>query len=135
MPSPPLRAADPTISPISGCCRQFPLVVQNRRTQLFNSVSRRELGWPCSCHNQTTDLHHPGGNATALFENFSSWHDLRLTDPDHFDFTPAADSPLVDAGAVIPPYTDGFVGSAPDVSAYERGGDHWRAGCVGLPGC
>ena len=44
-------------------------------------------------------------------------------------------SPLVDAGVSVPPYTDGHVGAAPDIGAYERGGDRWVAGCVGLDGC
>jgi hypothetical protein len=48
---------------------------------------------------------------------------------------PLPDSPLVDAGAVVPPYTDGFVGAAPDIGAYELGGEHWQAGCTGLAGC
>jgi hypothetical protein len=122
------------VEPLKAFRKQYPLVVQNRRTQLFNSIARREVGFPCSCHNSSW-THHPGGNATANWENFSSWHDLRLADPTNFDFTPMADSPLVDAGAIIPPYTDGYVGKAPDVGAYERGGIRWRAGCVGLPGC
>ena len=33
---------------------------------------------------------------------------LRLQDPLQFDFRPATDSPLVDAGVLVPPYTDGF---------------------------
>ena len=34
----------------------------------------------------------------------------------------------VDAGKVIPGITDGFVGEAPDLGAYEAGGERWRAG-------
>ena len=51
------------------------------------------------------------------------------------DFRPAGDSPLVDAGAVVPPWTDGYVGARPDIGAYEKGGDFWQAGCVGMVGC
>ncbi|MHB1038623.1 MAG: right-handed parallel beta-helix repeat-containing protein [Pirellulales bacterium] len=39
------------------------------------------------------------------------------------------DSPAVDRGAVIPGVTDGFVGKAPDLGAYEQGGPDWVAGC------
>jgi hypothetical protein len=44
------------------------------------------------------------------------------------DGVPAADSAAVDAGIGIPGITDGFVGQAPDVGAYERGGTYWRPG-------
>jgi hypothetical protein len=40
-----------------------------------------------------------------------------------------SDSPARDAGAVIPGVTDGYVGSAPDIGAYEYGGTDWTAGC------
>lgn len=61
-------------------------------------------------------------------------HNLREgTDP-HFvnrkqaDYRLQADSPAVDAGAAIPPYTDGFAGEAPDIGARERGAKPWSAG-------
>jgi len=40
--------------------------------------------------------------------------------PATFDFTPGADSPLVDRGIYIPGINDGYVGQAPDVGAVER---------------
>ena len=51
-----------------------------------------------------------------------------LKDPDHFDFRPASNSALIDAGVALPGYTDGFKGSAPDLGAYETGGDNWKPG-------
>ena len=38
------------------------------------------------------------------------------------------DSPAIDRGAVIPGVTDGFIGSAPDIGAYEYGGTDWVPG-------
>jgi Right handed beta helix region len=38
------------------------------------------------------------------------------------DFHLQAGSPAIDAGAVIPGITDGYVGSAPDIGAFEYGG-------------
>ena len=38
------------------------------------------------------------------------------------DFSLLAGSPMIDKGAVIPGITDGYVGAAPDIGAYERGG-------------
>ncbi|MDI6451626.1 right-handed parallel beta-helix repeat-containing protein [Anaerobaca lacustris] len=40
------------------------------------------------------------------------------------------DSPAIDRGAVIPCVTDGYVGSAPDIGAYEYGGEEWVTGCA-----
>jgi hypothetical protein len=51
-----------------------------------------------------------------------------LRDPDNFDFRPKEGSPLVDAGVEVPGYTDGFKGAAPDLGAYEAGGEWWKPG-------
>jgi hypothetical protein len=44
------------------------------------------------------------------------------------DFVPTPDSGAVDAGVVIPGINDDYVGSAPDIGAYERGGVYWKPG-------
>ena len=44
-----------------------------------------------------------------------------LEAPEHRDFRPAKGSPLVDAGRVVKGITEGHVGKAPDIGAYERG--------------
>ena len=51
-----------------------------------------------------------------------------MRDAASFDFRPAADSVLIDAGIEIPGYTDGFSGEAPDIGAYEAGGERWVPG-------
>lgn len=45
----------------------------------------------------------------------------------------ATGSPAIDAGMVISPYTDGFVGAAPDQGAYEFGATPWTAGATVVP--
>lgn len=63
------------------------------------------------------------------------------------DFTLKANSQPIDAGRVIENITDAYKGSAPDVGAYEHGGEKWVPGiswnaetgplgngCYGLPG-
>ena len=40
----------------------------------------------------------------------------------------SADSPAVNAGVELPGITDGYVGSSPDIGAYEYGGDDWVPG-------
>ncbi|MFP4380978.1 MAG: hypothetical protein ACLFUS_10810 [Candidatus Sumerlaeia bacterium] len=45
-----------------------------------------------------------------------------LVDPETVDLRPAADSPFIDAGIVIPNINEDFTGDAPDLGAFERGG-------------
>ena len=52
-----------------------------------------------------------------------------LVNPVGYDFRPRSGSPLVDAGREVEGITDGYVGKAPDIGAYERGADsYWIPG-------
>lgn len=51
-----------------------------------------------------------------------------LRHPNKFDFRPQAKFPGVDAGLEVPGVTDGYLGKAPDMGAYERGQARWLAG-------
>jgi hypothetical protein len=44
------------------------------------------------------------------------------------DFTLQLDSPAIDMGIPISGITEGFVGKAPDIGAYERGASIWKTG-------
>ena len=44
------------------------------------------------------------------------------------DFTLKKDSPAIDRGVIIPSFTEDFAGDAPDIGAYEKGKDPWKAG-------
>jgi hypothetical protein len=119
------------------------VVLQNDRSQLFNTAAHT-LGGACGCSASHGLPPTCGGNKTALYAGPACRNAtaracdlaaLQLQDPTNFDFRPKASSPLVDAGAVVSPYTDGFHGSAPDIGAYEHGAPNWRAGCQGLEGC
>jgi hypothetical protein len=67
---------------------------------------------------------------------YTSSHNLEakvaplFVDPAGLNFQLQALSPAKDAGMVIHPYTDGFVGSAPDIGAFEYGATPWTAGAV-----
>ena len=61
-------------------------------------------------------------------ENNYQGKNLELIDPEHFDFRPRPDSPLIDAGQFIPGITDKFCGLAPDIGAYEYGQEYWIPG-------
>lgn len=48
------------------------------------------------------------------------------------DFTLFAGSPAIDVGTQVSPFTDNFVGIAPDVGAYEFGAPKWMPGVSGI---
>jgi hypothetical protein len=119
------------MEPLKPFRHQYPLIKQNQRTQIFNTAAKRDLGWPCSCHNKSY-VNSPGGNVTSMFKGSN----LNLEDISNYDFRPKASSSLVDAGSIIPPFTNGYIGKAPDIGAYEYGDAlWWKAGCVGMEGC
>ena len=49
-------------------------------------------------------------------------------DVEAHDFRPADNSFLIDQGVAIDGITDGYLGVAPDIGAYEKGGAFWRPG-------
>jgi hypothetical protein len=59
------------------------------------------------------------GNLTA---------DPLLVDPANMDYRLMPESPAIDAGRHIPPYTNNYSGEYPDMGAYESGGPFWYPG-------
>jgi len=51
-----------------------------------------------------------------------------LRDPGNYDFRPHPDSALVDAATVVEGIADDYIGDAPDLGAYEDGGEFWIPG-------
>ena len=51
-----------------------------------------------------------------------------LRDVKNLDFHPRSGSPLIDAGCQVKDITDGYQGKAPDIGAYETGGENWKPG-------
>lgn len=81
-----------------------------QRTKIYNNYAsiKEFLG---------TDLQNNIINASSPFQDEVAQN-----------FMPKSGSVLIDAGIEIPNFTDGFVGSKPDVGAYEFGGTQWTAG-------
>jgi hypothetical protein len=50
--------------------------------------------------------------------------------PSAADYRLRLDSPAIDAGMTLPPYTNGFLGAAPDIGALESGGGMFMAGAL-----
>jgi len=101
--------------------KQHPLLkVQNANSEVFNNAAltvtrdNRKRPFPAGRNNSN---------------NFRG-RELMLAGPGKLDFRPRAGSPLIDAGKVIPGFTDGYKGKAPDVGAYEHGGEFWKAGAT-----
>jgi hypothetical protein len=63
--------------------------------------------------------------------NWNGWVEMpalakdQVRDMDNLDFRPKAGSDIIDAGAVYALITDGYIGAAPDIGAYEFGDTHY----------
>jgi len=78
-------------------------------------------------NNIFTGVIHIGTGATVQNDLVKPTDPL-FVDPAAGNYQLQAGSPAVDKGVLLPPYTDGFSGSAPDLGAFERGAPPWTAG-------
>jgi len=74
----------------------------------------------------TTAFTLPGTHVEG--NNITSGTNPLFADSATYNFRLQAASPAINAGVVIPGITDGYIGSAPDIGAYEYGGTDWMAG-------
>ncbi len=72
-------------------------------------------------------------NVSGLSNNLYSATDPKFKDAANADYTLLAGSPAIDQGVIINNYTDGFIGQAPDIGAFEFGVTPWQAGATELP--
>ncbi len=96
----------------------------NAGTLAYNNAADNITDWPVPGTS--------GNNYNGLVEGVN----LRalLCDPDNLDFRPkAAATQLVDQGAIVPGITDGFIGAAPDIGAFEYGDTNYSIGGRQLP--
>ena len=70
-----------------------------------------------------------GSDVKDLLISPPDYENVEDYNPDQYDFRPNTSSELVDAGLHVGGITDGYVGSAPDLGAYESGGVNWTPGC------
>lgn len=68
-----------------------------------------------------------GFSGTDVKNNLTT-SDPRFVDSANGNFQLQSGSPAIDQGIVISGFTDGYVGSAPDIGAYEFGVQAWKAG-------
>ncbi|WP_010134574.1 right-handed parallel beta-helix repeat-containing protein [Ochrovirga pacifica] len=69
-----------------------------------------------------------GDEADNKFENNKQFSELPFETKKERLFMPFAHSPLIDKGKKVKKNTKGYKGKAPDLGAYEYGGNYWRAG-------
>jgi uncharacterized protein (TIGR03437 family) len=70
----------------------------------------------------------PLTSGATLQNNILPGTDPQFADPAHGNFQLAPSSPAIGMGVAIPPYTDGFMGTAPDIGAYDHRLPPWKAG-------
>lgn len=95
-----------------------------------NSISRNNA-LSSAVSKQYTSYVQPNGSHESNWEGELLQQKLSplLRDPNNRDFRPAPGSALIDAGSVVSGITDGFLGTAPDIGAYESGEtNYWIPG-------
>ncbi len=67
-------------------------------------------------------------SGAVLQNNILTGTDPQFVDPARNNYQLKTTSPAIDGGLTIAPYTDGFLGRAPDIGAFESGLPAWKAG-------
>jgi hypothetical protein len=89
--------------------------------------------WPASNPNPafwTSDIYQYTASNNLFLSNSPQ---TQLVNWTNNDFSLLSNAPAINAGVVIPGFTDGYVGSAPDLGAYEYGSLAWNAGASSRP--
>jgi hypothetical protein len=68
------------------------------------------------------------GTGAVVKTNLVGPTDPKFVDAATGNYQLQAGSPAIDMGTTLPPYTNGYVGSAPDLGAFEVGAPPWSAG-------
>ena len=99
--------------------KQYPLLpVQNQNSRIVNNAARTICG-----DNRGQPYKFPNN----MSHNYTGNRPM-IEDVETFRFWPREGSPLIDAGTHVPGFTDGYQGQAPDIGAYEHGGERWVPG-------
>jgi hypothetical protein len=93
------------------------------------SSGTREMTGSVFRNNLFTNRLQIGPGAVAS-DNLGAGSDFRFVNAAAGDFRLSAGSAVIDRGVAIAPYTNGHVGVAPDLGAYEYGKTPWTAGAV-----
>jgi hypothetical protein len=118
--------------PITALPKSLKITSQNGRLdKIYNNTCQYGVDFESS---NTIDIRNNiFYNSTSLpnvtnSSNLFSGTDPRFTNMANGDFTLLNGSPAIDRGVVIAPFTDGYIGTTPDLGAYEYGAPKWLAG-------
>jgi uncharacterized protein (TIGR03437 family) len=70
----------------------------------------------------------PATPGALVQNNILAGTNPQFVDPANNNYQLQPNSPAIGAGLVIPPYTDGYSGNAPDLGAYDHTKPAWKAG-------
>ena len=100
---------------------QWPrLLNENKNTRAFNNLVNSIRG--------SRTLTDTLAANDKLFSNYITTKEYPLKDISKQDFRPLENSSLVDKGVEMPYAENKFTGKAPDMGAYEAGGENWIPG-------
>jgi len=124
-------------------------IIAGKNDTIFNYFATSAYVANTVVKNNILDGYHPSGQeygyisggkpveatnlVTTLSDNGTGTNP-RYVNPSGGDYSLQNGSPAINAGTVIPGITDGYVGGAPDIGAYESGATRWLSGCL-FTGC
>ncbi len=124
-------------------------IIAGKNDTIFNYFATSGYVANTVVKNNILDGYHPSGqdygyisggkpveqtNLVTTLSDTGTGTNPRYVNPAGGDYSLQSGSPAINAGTVIPGITDGYVGSAPDIGAYESGATRWLSGCL-FTGC
>lgn len=124
-------------------------IVSGKNDTIFNYFATSSYVANTTVENNILDGYHPSGqdygyisggkpvektNLVTTYSDNGTGTNPLYVNPSGGDYSLQTGSPAINAGTVIPGITNGYVGSAPDIGAYESGATRWLAGCTFI-GC
>jgi hypothetical protein len=108
------------------------IIILAETTENLNSVTQNNLADRIAGHRSGTVSSYPiPGTHTNNWNGYITGTDAsdQLRDPVNHDFRPTPGADIIDAGTIIPGITDGYLGAAPDIGAYEHNDpNYWIPG-------
>jgi hypothetical protein len=102
---------------------------------LYNNISDVRPWWHSydGINYRVDEKEYTGPEADNDFKNNEQFSSLPFFSIENKNFIPNKESPVIDKGLIIKGITDGFHGEAPDLGAYEYGGEIWIPGVDWTP--
>ncbi|MGY6649724.1 right-handed parallel beta-helix repeat-containing protein [Wenyingzhuangia sp. IMCC45574] len=106
-----------------------------KRNVLYNNFSDVRPWWDSGDGKKyrVDEKEFKGKEADNEFKNNEQFMAIPFSTDKENLFMPLENSPLIDKGRKIKKITKGYKGAAPDLGAYEYGGNYWKAGVNWTP--